>query len=176
MHQNSSETPPAAAAPPPQSFVTSKADDDRRASLFSPNRETKTKVLLADYHSQRGIDSRQSKKKSSSRATGVLLLLLLLLRRFGCKTDRRRNFGCTFFLTLPSQETETRRSSNNNNNNNNNKSPGPGTRSCDDRDLACDSKFARKDTTPGKHHLESNITNICDRGRLWDPYKGRERN
>jgi hypothetical protein len=78
MHQNSSETPPAAATPPPQSFVTSKADDDQRASMFSPNRETKTKVLLADYYSQRGIDSRKSKKKSSSRATGVLLLFVVI--------------------------------------------------------------------------------------------------
>ncbi len=85
---------------------------------------------------------------------------LLLLRRCGCKTDRRRNFGCTFFLPLPSLERETRRSSNNN------KSPGPGTRSCDDRDLAC----ATKATTPGKHHLETNITNICDMGGLWDPH------
>jgi hypothetical protein len=28
----------------------------------------------------------------------------------------------------------------------------------------------QKATTPGKHHLESNRTNICDRGGLWDPH------
>jgi hypothetical protein len=133
--------------------------------LFSPNRETKTKVLLADYYSQRGIDSRQSKKKSSNRAFGVLFLLLFVVI-------------ATFLVARPTEEETSVAPSSNPCHRKKEKleeapiiisSPGPGTRSCDDRDLACDSKFTTKETTPGKHHLEINITNICDRGWIVGP-------
>jgi hypothetical protein len=93
------------------------------------------------------IVSNPGKKAAAELLACCCCCLLLLLRRFGCKTDRRRNFGCTFFLPLPSPERETGRSSNNN------KSPGPGTRSCDDRDLACDSKFATKGNNTWKASL-----------------------